>query len=245
MEMALWSIMMQTDSITKLILVIMLGMSIVCWSIFFYKTIIFRSKMKQFVQAQQLLQKVTTFDDLLSKSALLRDTVPGILIAQYLSEFKNVLKTHDGIRVLSAREWDVFHTHVSLIIEEAMSQEESVLPVLSTSAAAAPLIGLFGTVWGLIHAFMGISTQKSADIAAVAPGIAEALITTLGGLVVAIPALVMFSYVRSQAKKLEQMVISLSEKSIAIMKMSTSDTPVIFAEKSAPIKTAVMKESGL
>ena len=63
----------------------------------------------------------------------------------------------------------------------------------------------FGTVWGLIHAFMGIAQQKSADISAVAPGIAEALITTLGGLIIAIPALVMFNYLTSEVRKLKRM----------------------------------------
>lgn len=238
MEMALWSIIMQTDSVTKLILLTLTGMSIVCWSIFFYKTIIFRTKLKQLLQAQQLLQKVTTLDDLISKSALLRDTFSGLLIAQYLSEFKNILKTHDGVRILSAREWDILQTHMSSVIEDTIAHEESGLPVLSTSAASAPLIGLFGTVWGLIHAFMGISTQKSADIAAVAPGIAEALVTTLGGLVVAIPALVMFSYTRVQMRKLEQALLSLSEKCIAIMKIATPDITSTY-------KTVAVKEDNV
>ena len=79
-------------------------------------------------------------------------------------------------------------------VEEALSQEEALIPVLATCSQAAPLIGLFGTVWGLIHAFMAIAQQRSADIAAVAPGIAEALITTMGGLVVAIPSLVLYAY---------------------------------------------------
>ena len=88
------------------------------------------------------------------------------------------------------------------------------LSILSTSAAVSPLLGLFGTVWGLIHAFIRISERQSADIATVAPGIAEALITTLTGLAVAVPSLIMFNYCRSQVGKIEQMFLTLSDNFI-------------------------------
>ena len=72
--------------------------------------------------------------------------------------------------------------------------DEAYVPILSSCAAVAPLLGLFGTVWGLIHAFLQISQTQVADLATVAPGISEALITTLAGLMVAIPALIMYNY---------------------------------------------------
>lgn len=223
MQMSLWSIIVQTDFATKMILLLLLAMSVLCWSILFYKAIIFKSKLKQLAQAQQLLQKITTFDDLINKSSLLRDSFAGILIAKYLSEFKNIIKSQDGLRVLSVREWEVLQTNISGLMEDTLAQEETGIPALSTCAAVSPLIGLFGTVWGLIHAFMSISLQKSADIAAVAPGIAEALITTLIGLCVAIPALVMFNFLRVQARSVEHSVLLLTEKCMSIMKLATCD----------------------
>jgi len=65
---------------------------------------------------------------------------------------------------------------------------------LATIGSTAPFVGLFGTVVGIIHAFTGISTEKSTGLAAVAGGISEALITTAIGLFVAIPAVWMFNY---------------------------------------------------
>lgn len=76
----------------------------------------------------------------------------------------------------------------------ATSQMSVKLPILATTAGVSPFIGLFGTVWGIVHSFMGISHQSSASIAAVAPGIAEALITTAVGLFTAIPAVVGYNY---------------------------------------------------
>ena len=62
--------------------------------------------------------------------------------------------------------------------------------ILATTANISPMIGLLGTVWGIMYSFINISRQGSASIGTVAPGIAEALITTLAGLLVAIPAMV-------------------------------------------------------
>jgi len=65
---------------------------------------------------------------------------------------------------------------------------------LATTAGVTPFIGLFGTVWGIIDAFSGLGTQGSASLRAVAPGIAEALVTTAAGLFAAIPALIAYNY---------------------------------------------------
>ena len=102
--------------------------------------------------------------------------------------------------------------HINQTVDTLVSNEESYLPLLSTSAAVAPLLGLFGTVWGLVHAFIRISEKQSADITVVAPGIAEALITTLAGLVVAIPALVMYNYLVVRVRQIEDQIVNLADK---------------------------------
>src|SRR5207249_10785628 len=71
---------------------------------------------------------------------------------------------------------------------------ERYLPFLATTASAAPFIGLFGTVWGIMSAFHGIGAQGSASLAVVAPGISEALIATAAGLAAAIPAVIGYNY---------------------------------------------------
>ncbi|MFP4244660.1 MAG: protein TolQ [Ectothiorhodospira sp.] len=70
---------------------------------------------------------------------------------------------------------------------------ESYLPVLATIGSTSPYIGLFGTVWGIMHAFMGLSGARQATLAMVAPGIAEALIATALGLFAAIPAVIAYN----------------------------------------------------
>ncbi len=91
-------------------------------------------------------------------------------------------------------------------MQRARTQEvtrlERGLTFLATTASTAPFIGLFGTVWGIMTAFMGLSTTTTSSIQAVAPGIAEALIATAVGLAAAIPAVVMYNRFARQLRVL-------------------------------------------
>ena len=125
---------------------------------------------------------------------------------------KSLLEAHPERPKLNDKEVEMLQYAVDQTVQDIVHHEESYLPILFTCAGASPLIGLFGTVWGLIHAFMRISEKQSADIATVAPGIAEALITTLAGLLVAIPSLIMYHYLMTQVRKIEHQLYSLADK---------------------------------
>lgn len=85
---------------------------------------------------------------------------------------------------------------------EEITRLESGTTFLATTASAAPFIGLFGTVWGIMNAFIGLSQVKSSSIQAVAPGISEALIATAIGLAAAIPAAIFYNYFMQQTRLL-------------------------------------------
>ena len=104
--------------------------------------------------------------------------------------------------------------------ESVLNRLDYRLDFLATVSSNAPFIGLFGTVWGLIHSFVNISQEKSADIAVIAPGIAEALTTTLAGLIVAIPAYIAFHYFSNELRKQEQQLGHLSDRFLNIIKQT-------------------------
>jgi biopolymer transport protein TolQ len=76
----------------------------------------------------------------------------------------------------------------------AITEMESRVPLLGTTASAAPFIGLFGTVWGIMNSFRNIGSKGAANLATVAPGIAEALVATAIGLMAAIPAVMAYNF---------------------------------------------------
>ncbi len=88
---------------------------------------------------------------------------------------------------------DAIETAAKLAAAAEMQRLEAHMSWLATTAGVTPFIGLFGTVWGIMGAFMGLGTAGAATLRAVAPGIAEALVTTAAGLFAAIPALIAYN----------------------------------------------------
>lgn len=213
---ALWELVKASDTISKLTLLSLLVMSIICWSVAIYKFIIFSTQRNLVKQARTILTHVSTLQNLYLVEPQLRGTLPGSLLSEIILVHTSLLQTGPGF--LSEKDLIVLENTGEHALIDTLHHQEEYLSVLSTCAAAAPLIGLFGTVWGLIHAFMRISQKQSADIATVAPGIAEALITTLAGLLVAIPALFLFHMLQSKLRSLEHDLTMVVDRSLWIIK---------------------------
>ena len=218
MAIGLWQVIGSTDLISKLVLLSLLGMSIGCWALAVYKYLSLRAKMIALKQAQALLQNVKTIDDFISRMTVMQDTFAGVIITGFLTDFKKMLRLYDNNKAIADTDWYLFQTAIQQRVDDALAEEDALTIALTTAAQASPLLGLFGTVWGLIHSFMAIAEQRSADISAVAPGIAEALTTTLAGLLVAIPALILFSYLQSNMRKFEQKLIELADTCTWLMR---------------------------
>ncbi len=93
---------------------------------------------------------------------------------------------------------------MKITLNQSMNQMEEQLNLLATIGTAAPYIGLFGTVWGIIHAFHALGQVKHATLALVAPGISEALIATAMGLFVAIPAVIFYNRLSERLNEIDQ-----------------------------------------
>lgn len=104
----------------------------------------------------------------------------------------------------------------ALVVEE--QRAGALLGILSTVGSAGPFVGLFGTVWGILDAFLRIGREKSASLPVVAPAIGEALIATAVGLFAAIPAVIAFNFVSKRADDLLAQIEAASEVWIAIVK---------------------------
>ena len=210
---SLWHLVEQSDWITKFVLIVLLFMSIICWTVMLYKLILFRLKRIQLSFAISKINKINTIEDMLQVTSKSLKTIQWYVFSRNLEILKKILKlSSENSGTMSFCDWEFYQNSSYSILEDVLQSEESYLSVLSTLAAASPLLGLFGTVWGLVHAFIRISEWQTADIATVAPGIAEALITTLAGLIVAIPALIMFHYLSGQVKSLEKQLLVLTDR---------------------------------
>jgi biopolymer transport protein TolQ len=100
----------------------------------------------------------------------------------------------------------------------AITDMESRVPLLGTTASAGPFIGLFGTVWGIMNSFRNIGAKGSANLATVAPGIAEALVATAIGLMAAIPAVMAYNYVSRRIRVLSAEMETFSSDFLNIVR---------------------------
>lgn len=214
---AMWALVAQSDFISKMVLFSMLLLSVICWTVFFYKLILLRAKEAQMKKGIAQIQGSKSLLDLekVELARSLQNTLPGHILDGYSSYARALIGNSPTI---APKQWEHIQMHAAQQFDEVMYNEESYISILSTCAAVGPLLGLFGTVWGLVHAFISISQQQSADIATVAPGIAEALITTLAGLVVAIPALAMYAYLMVRIRAFERLVVRFCDGLSAVMR---------------------------
>lgn len=174
----------QTGLVAKVVLLILLIFSILSWSVILTKwSTLKRARVQsgRFLRAfrrAQRLQDVATVSDQFKPSPL----VPV---------FENA---YDEYRKQGETNITAVHRAAQIASSEELTRLERRLPLLATTGAVTPFIGLFGTVWGIIDAFQGLGDAGAATLRAVAPGISEALITTAAGLFTAIPAVIAYNH---------------------------------------------------
>jgi biopolymer transport protein TolQ len=207
----LWLLVSQSDAATWCILLVLLTMSVVGWSIAFYKWTQLNTFLREVQAAIQVVERKQTRDDFERSLPMLEDHAGGRLL-RVMGPFLAV----SIVRYRASRdirsELLMIRDDLDSALTEEVSQADTYTSVLRTCAEAAPLLGLLGTIWGLIHSFIRISSERVADIVTVAPGIAEALITTLVGLLVAIPALLFFHVLYRKLQAYEQLLSVLADR---------------------------------
>lgn len=196
---ALWSLLAQSDMMTKGILLLLLVTSITSWTFILYKLILTTMKRKQLALLENQLSETMTLQDYSKVIVDNKKNYAAYLLHKEMEQGALFLARGQQ-RASHEMDFIMFDEQVDHLLEEYSAIEYSYLPFLAMVSSTAPFVGLLGTVWGLTHAFISISERQMADIVTIAPGIAEAFLTTLAGLIVAIPALVMYHYFKAQAE---------------------------------------------
>ena len=208
-ELDLISLFLQASFIVKLVLITLLIVPFASWWFIFEKYITFtRVKKDIFIFNKFFWNKndlKVIFDELLKKEELVG--LEQIFFAAY-KEFKDA--NHKNTDFDSIKK--ILEISISRNIEELSKR----LSFLSTVASVSPYIGLFGTVWGIMNAFGGLSQLTQVSITVVAPGISEALIATALGLFAAIPALVSYNWCLNKINSFSNEYYNFSEELIII-----------------------------
>jgi biopolymer transport protein ExbB len=182
-----WGMFLNADIVVKAVMIGLAVASLVTWTVWLAKIIELRRATTAAKRRLGLLESDTTLADIERGSEGGRDAV-----AQIIRSAARETSLSDGIVDDGLKERIALRLER---VEAAMSRRIARgTGVLATIGATAPFVGLFGTVWGIMNSFIGISEAHTTNLAVVAPGIAEALLATALGLIAAIPAVVIYNY---------------------------------------------------
>ncbi len=196
---SLFDFFKQSGPMAKAILGLLALMSLSSWAVMIGKLVQLRRADQQSEKFLEAFHRSQRFSEVNSQAGKLRASpLVGIFQAGY-AEIDSQIKSAQGPDAGERKNYRITSLPaLQRTLTRAASVEVQSLArwvtLLATTAAAAPFIGLFGTVWGIMDAFRDIGMTGSTSIVAVAPGIAEALINTAAGLAAAIPALIGYNY---------------------------------------------------
>lgn len=200
-----WYLVINSSLLSKSILALAFAVLVLSTFILFFKMWDIREKRKQVIRARKMIHDVNTFDDMLSLGASVKSTLAGAVMSKGLQTVKMLLQTHttESVKSMTHEDFTALQDALAQAVDQSAYHQREYLPFLYAAASTAPLVGLFGTVSGLITAFVSMGSARTSDITVLAPGIAEALLTTLAGLLVAIPVLLMYHYLAHAVSDLE------------------------------------------
>jgi biopolymer transport protein TolQ len=195
---AAWRMIVEGNASTQAIIGILVVFSLISWVLIVWKLMQFRRTRREANVFLDRIEAAERLDDAFQSILSLRES-PFTRVFQrgvtFFSELRpGAARAGSDIRGLSPAQLEVLR----LVLEKEEGEERDELSGgmqwLAIIASVSPLLGLLGTVLGVMHSFLGVAQEGSASIAAVAPGVAEALMTTVAGLVVAIPAAIAYNY---------------------------------------------------
>src|SRR5215475_1250860 len=182
-----WGMFMSADIIVKAVMLGLVFASVLTWTIWLAKTLELAAARRRLARAQDILAAARSVAEAVRPASAASPHV-ALLIRAVESELRRSpdLRDIDGIKERIAARFGRIEAGVGRQMMRATG-------ILATTGATAPFIGLFGTVWGIMNSFIGISKLHTTNLAVVAPGIAEALLATAFGLAAAIPAVVIYN----------------------------------------------------
>jgi biopolymer transport protein TolQ len=184
-DLSLNAIFQQSTGVVQAVLIILLLCSILCWTIILEKAALLIGLSRQ----TKALEKAVANGGL--------STLPAIGIARAIAVAGREEAGDSKHGESAADRRDRIERAMRDAMLDKLVRSEVRLPYLATIGSSAPFIGLFGTVWGIMHSFAAIATANDTSLAVVAPGIAEALSTTAVGLAAAIPASIAYNKLAS------------------------------------------------
>lgn len=215
-EISIIGLFMQASILVKLVMLILLSMSVISWAMMLSRRKQFNFAQKSSGRFEKQFWSGVDLNKLYQECNARSDRLMG-MEQIFHSGFKEYARLHKS----GQREPDTIMDSTYRCMRVSFSREleelENQLPMLATIGSISPYIGLFGTVWGIMSAFVALGDVQQATLSMVAPGIAEALIATAMGLFAAIPAVIGYNRFTTRLARIENHYANFMEEFYGIL----------------------------
>jgi biopolymer transport protein TolQ len=213
-QLSLGQLVLQASFVVQLIMFLLLAASVVSWAVIFSKRRLLGRTRGSADGFEQRFWSGGTLADLYDKVRRAREEEG--LVAVFVAGYEEFTRQQQH-KVAPEDALASVQRAMRVALARELERLEGGLAFLATVGSTSPYVGLFGTVWGIMTAFIAIGNVKQATIAMVAPGIAEALIATAMGLFAAIPAVIAYNFFTNQVDRLENRFNTFSDELTGIL----------------------------
>ena len=198
-DFSMWGLFARATLTVKLVMLMLVLASVWGWAIIVEKIVSYRAARREAAKFDRAFWSGEPLDELYDQIGPEPKGRAQRVFAAGMTEWRRSHRDDGGL-IAGA------HARIDRSMDVAIQKEsedlQRGLPVLATVGSTAPFVGLFGTVWGIMHAFIEIAAQPDTSLVVVAPGIAEALFATALGLVAAIPAVIFYNKLSADADRI-------------------------------------------
>ncbi len=217
--MSFFGLFLQASLLVQLVMLLLLATSVVSWAFIFQRAKILKNAR---IETKKFEDKFWSGVDLnkFYQELSARQSVQG-MASLFCAGFKEFVRLRKTSNTPAEALMDGTYRAMRVSLSREVDHLEANLPFLATAGSISPYIGLFGTVWGIMNAFIALGEVQQATLAMVAPGIAEALIATAMGLFAAIPSVIAYNRFSNQVEKLENSYGNFMEEFSSILHRQT------------------------
>lgn len=198
-EFTMWALFLRATITVKLVMIMLVAASVWCWAVIYDKWRQYQKARKEADIFDRAFWSGEPLDVLFDKIGNNPQGPSETIFAAGMSEWRRSHKQDGGLIAGATARID---RSMDVAIAKEAGRLQKGLPVLATVGSTAPFVGLFGTVWGIMNAFIEIAEQQNTNLAVVAPGIAEALLATGLGLLAAIPAVIYYNKLSADSDRI-------------------------------------------
>ena len=221
-NLSIWGLFLEADIVVKIVMIGLLAASVWVWAVVFEKWSTLRKINKDADGFEDRFWSGGSLDELFEQEGVNAGHPMAAVFSAAMGEWRRT------VRVAGA---DISHTSVrervdraiAVTVQREMDRLERWMVFLASVGATAPFIGLFGTVWGIMHSFSAIAAMHNTNLAVVAPGIAEALFATAIGLVAAIPAVLAYNKISTDLARFASRMEGFGAEFSAILSRQTEE----------------------